>query len=181
MPNKNYELATFAGGCFWCMVQPFNVNGVYEVIAGYTGGKVKNPSYEEVSAGKTGHYEAVQIKYNPKKITYEELLEIFWGQVDPTDDKGQFSDKGSQYKTAIFYHDNKQKLLAEKSKKELEKSGKFNRPIMTEIKKSPEFYPAEEYHQNYYKKNPTGYKMYKYASGREDFKEKVWGVNNPKI
>ncbi|MEK6872428.1 MAG: peptide-methionine (S)-S-oxide reductase MsrA [Nanoarchaeota archaeon] len=172
MPNKSYKLATFAGGCFWCMVQSFNIPGVYEVIAGYTGGKVKNPSYEEVSTGKTGHYEAIQIKYNPKEITYKELLEIFWRQIDPIDDRGQFSDKGPQYKTAIFYHDQSQKILAEESKQKLEKSERFNK-IATEIKKASEFYPAEEYHQNYYKKNPINYKMYRYASGRDDFREKV--------
>ncbi len=174
MSNKNYELATFAGGCFWCMIQPFNIYGVYGVIAGYTGGKVKNPSYKEVSTGKTGHYEAVQIKYNPKKIKYEKLLEIFWRQIDPTDDNGQFADKGLQYKTAIFYHNKNQKKIAESSKKELETSKRFNKLIVTEIKPAIKFYPAEEYHQDYYKKNTLNYNIYKSASGRDDFKDKFW-------
>ena len=168
------KLATFAGGCFWCMVPAFSSRkGVYQVISGYTGGKEKAPSYEQVCAGKTGHLEAIQISYNPGEISYKDLLDIFWKQIDPTDDRGQFADRGNQYKTAIFYHDEEQKKLALESKKMLEKSGKFSK-IVTEIKKASEFYKAEEYHQNYYKKNPVQYKTYRYFSGRDEYIEKVW-------
>ena len=173
----NYKLATFAGGCFWCMIQPFNVHGVYEVVAGYTGGNEKNPDYEKVSSGKTGHLEAIQIKYNPKEITYEKLLELFWKQIDPTDSEGQFADRGRQYKTAIFYHDKTQKKIANNSKKELKK--KFGK-IATMIKKSSEFYSAEEYHQDYYKKNPISYKTYRNLSGRDEYREKVWDLGKNK-
>lgn len=171
MPDKkikNHKIAVFAGGCFWCMMQPFNVPGVYGVVVGYTGGKKKNPSYEEVSTGETGHYEAVQIKYSPREISYKKLLEIFWRSIDPTDSEGQFADKGQQYKTAIFYNDEEQKKLAEKSKKELEKSKFKNSKIVTEIKPAVIFYPAEEYHQDYYKKNLVQYKTYRHLSGRDD-------------
>lgn len=171
--NNKYKKASFAGGCFWCMIHPFNVDGVYEVVAGYTGGNEKNPNYEKVLTGETGHYEAIQIKYNPKKISYQELLEIFWRQIDPTDDKGQFSDKGPQYKTTIFYHDKSQKKIAEESMRKLKDSGKF-KEIFTEIKKASKFYPAEEYHQGYYKKNPINYKLYRYRSGRDFYLDKVW-------
>lgn len=166
--------ATFAGGCFWCMIPPFEkLPGVLEVIPGYTGGKTKTPTYEEVSSGKTGHFEAVQITYNPKKIDYEELLDVFWRQINPEDAEGQFADKGSQYKTAIFYHDSKQKTLVFASKKSLEKSGKF-KTVATEIRKAETFYPAEQYHWNYHKKNPIQYQIYKKRSGREGFLEKTW-------
>lgn len=174
MKNK-YKKASFAGGCFWCMIQPFNVRGVYEVVAGYTGGKEKNPSYEEVSTGETGHYEAVQIKYNPKEISYKGLLEIFWRQIDPTDDKGQFSDKVPQYKTAIFYHDEFEKKIAEESMRKLKSSGKF-KEIFTEIKKASKFYPAEEYHQDYHKKCLIKYKIYRLNSGRDSYIKKNLGV-----
>jgi len=168
------EKATFAGGCFWCMIPPFqNLKGVVRVIAGYTAGIKKNPTYEEVSSGKTKHYESVQISYDPKKISYKKLLEIFWQQIDPEDIKGQFADRGTQYKTAIFYHNSSQKKLAEQSKAKIKSTGKFN-VIVTEIKKAETFYPAEEYHQNYAKKNPIRYKLYKLASGRDSYLKTKW-------
>lgn len=174
--SKNLEKATFAGGCFWCMEPPFEkLDGVVEVVAGYTGGDLEDPTYEQVSSGETGHYEAVQIIYNPKEITYGELVDVFWKQIDPTDKSGQFSDRGSQYKTAIFYHDEDQKKIAEKSKKELEGSDKFDDPIVTEIIPYSEFYRAEEYHQDYYEKNPSMYSSYKKRSGRKGFIEEKWG------
>lgn len=182
-----YKLATFAGGCFWCMVHPFaNQNGVIEVISGYTGGVEKNPSYEDVCMGKTGHFEAVQVTYDPKIISYKKLLDTFWKQIDPTDPIGQFADKGQQYRTAVFYHDEEQKMLAEESKINLDKSGKFDKPIVTQILPYSEFYPAEEYHQNYYKKRPQYYNNYKVGSGRDAFLKKTWqhdgiGVNNYRI
>lgn len=172
---ENLEKATFAGGCFWCMEPPFEkLDGVVEVMAGYTGGDLEDPTYERVSSGETGHYEAVQITYNPKEITYEELVDVFWKQIDPTDKSGQFSDRGSQYKTAIFYHNENQKKIAEKSKKKLEESDKFDDPIVTEIIPYSEFYKAEEYHQEYYKKNPSRYNSYREGSGRKSFIEEKW-------
>src|SRR3989339_703458 len=175
--EMKYQKATFAGGCFWCMEPPFkNQPGVISVTSGYTGGGTASPSYEEVSSGKTGHYEAVEVAYDPSRVSYEQLLDIFWRQIDPTDPVGQFADKGSQYKTAIFYHSEEQRLLAQKSKDALDRSGKFDRPIETKILKAAEFYKAEDYHQNYYLKNPSNYKTYKKFSGREDFIEKNWGA-----
>jgi len=173
--HEKLENATFAGGCFWCMEPPFEVlDGVDEVIAGYTGGDVENPSYEEVSSGKTGHYEAVQIIYDPDIISYEELLDVYWRQIDPTDEGGQFADQGSQYRTAIFYHDQKQKELAEELKLHLEQSGKFDKPIVTEILPYTEFYPAEDYHQDFYTTNPDRYETYKHYSGRDSFLKENW-------
>ena len=173
--NKKLQKATFAGGCFWCMEPPFEIlDGVEEVIVGYTGGEVENPSYEEVLSGTTGHYEAVQISYNPEKIIYEKLLEVYWRQIDPTDAEGQFADQGLQYKTAIFYHDQTQKELAEKSKLQLAESGKYDKPIVTDILPYKEFYIAEDYHQDYYQKNPARYEFYKRGSGREDFIKENW-------
>ena len=173
--KKEYEKAIFAGGCFWCMEHPYEkIDGVIEVTSGYTGGREKSPTYEEISKGTTGHVEAVQIQYDSKKISYSELLDIFWRQVDPTDSNGQFADRGSQYKTAIFYLDNDQKRLAIKSKEKLDKSGTFQKPIVTEIRKAEKFYPAEDYHQDYYKKNSIRYKMYRFGSGRDRFLESVW-------
>ena len=170
------EKATFAGGCFWCMETPFEkLDGVTEVISGYTGGKKVNPTYEEVSYGGTGHLESVQIIYDPSKITYSELLDVFWKQIDPTDPNGQFVDRGSQYRSAIFYHNDEQKGFAEKSKEELDKSGKFRKPVVTEIILASTFYKAEEYHQDYYKKNPIRYKFYRYNSGRDQYLKKIWG------
>jgi len=175
--EKTLKKATFAGGCFWCMQPPFrSLEGVTEVISGYAGGNKENPTYEEVSSGRTGHLESVQITYDPEKISYEALLEIFWQQIDPTDPAGQFADKGSQYHTAIFYHDDEQRRIAEASRKKLEESGKFDRPIATEIKPYTNFYPAEEYHQDYDKKNPGQYRSFKVLSGREPFLKMVWGT-----
>jgi peptide methionine sulfoxide reductase msrA/msrB len=151
------------------------INGVVEVVSGYTGGQNENPTYKEVSAGGTGHAEAVQIIYDPDKISYKELLDVFWRHVDPTDSGGQFVDRGSQYRTAIFYHDEEQKRLAEQSKKELQQSGRFDKPIATEIVALDTFYPAEDYHQDYYKKNPLRYKFYRAGSGRDQFLDRAWG------
>ena len=168
--------ATFAGGCFWCMEPPFEkLDGVISVTSGYTGGKETGPSYEEVSSGRTGHVEAVQVMYDPSKISYEYLLDVFWRQIDPTDDGGQFADRGKQYRTGIYVHDREQKKLAEASKRKLEKSGVFKKPIVTQIIWASPFYPAEGYHQDYYKKNPSHYKRYRRGSGREGFLETVWG------
>jgi peptide methionine sulfoxide reductase msrA/msrB len=168
--------ATFAGGCFWCIEADFEkVPGVIKVISGYTGGHKKNPTYEEVSAGTTGHVEAIQVYYDPSQISYKALLDFFWRHIDPTDPGGQFVDRGQQYRSVIFYHDEEQRQLAEKSKEELNHSGKFSRPIVTEIKPFTIFYPAEEYHQDYSKKNPIRYKYYRYNSGRDQFLKKTGG------
>jgi peptide methionine sulfoxide reductase msrA/msrB len=173
--DEGLSIATFAGGCFWCMQAPYDVlDGVVEVIAGYTGGDVENPSYQQVSSGDTGHYEAIQISYDPEKVSYEQLLEVFWRQIDPTDAGGQFADRGPQYRTAIFYHDETQKELAEKSRLQLETSGKFDKPIATLILPAKAFYMAEEYHQDYYEKNSRSYDAYKRGSGREGFLEENW-------
>jgi peptide methionine sulfoxide reductase msrA/msrB len=170
------EKATFAGGCFWCVVHPFDrLEGVVKVVSGYTGGHKKNPTYEEVSSGTTGHLEAVQITFDPSKISYKKLLDEFWKQIDPTDAGGQFVDRGGQYRSAIFYHSEEQKKLAEESKAALGKSGRFKKPIVTEIIKASDFYPAEDYHQDYYKKNPTRYRIYRFNSGRDLFLDKTWG------
>ena len=174
--KKKLEKATFAGGCFWCMEPPFEkLEGVTQVISGYTGGHKENPTYKEVSSGKTGHVEAVQVTYDPLKITYKDLLDVFWRQIDPTDAGGQFADKGSQYKTAIFYHNEEQRLLAEESIRELEESGKFEKPIVTKILKASTFYEAEDYHQDYYKKCSVKYDAYKKGSGRDKFIREKWG------
>jgi methionine-S-sulfoxide reductase len=169
-------LATFAGGCFWCMVKPFDSYEVVQfVISGYTGGDVENPTYELVCTNTTGHREAVQIEFDDEIISFSELLDIFWRQIDPTDSGGQFFDRGESYETAIFYHSLEQQLLAEKSKELLNASGKFNKPIMTDILPAKAFYPAEEGHQNYYMKNPSHYNRYAVGSGRERFKSENWG------
>jgi len=153
---ENLEKATFAGGCFWCMEAPFEkVDGVIQVISGYTGGHVAHPTYEQVSSGSTGHLESIQVTYDPGKVSYEKLLDIFWRQIDPTDAGGSFVDRGKQYRSAIFYNTEEQRRLAEESKKRLEESGRFDKPIETEILKLGEFYPAEDYHQYYYDKNPN--------------------------
>ncbi|OGW38784.1 MAG: methionine sulfoxide reductase [Nitrospirae bacterium GWD2_57_9] len=173
------EKAIFAGGCFWCMEQPFEkLDGVQEVISGYTGGRKPNPTYEEVSAGGTGHLEAVEVVYDPAKISYEKLLDVFWKQINPIDAEGQFVDRGEQYRSAIFYHNEEQKRLAEESKQRLEGSRKFDRPIATEIRAAGPFYRAEEYHQDYGKKNPVRYKFYRFNSGRDQYLDKVWGKEN---
>ncbi|MET3699703.1 peptide methionine sulfoxide reductase msrA/msrB [Bacillus oleivorans] len=173
--SEQYKLATFAGGCFWCMVSPFDEQpGIKEVISGYTGGHKENPTYQEVCSDTTGHYEAVQIKYDPKVFPYQKLLELFWQQIDPTDPGGQFNDRGISYRTAIFYHDEEQKKLAEESKQMLAESGRFKKPIVTEILPAGPFYRAEEYHQDYYKKNPFHYNLYKEGSGRARFIRENW-------
>jgi len=169
------EKATFAGGCFWCMEPPFEkLDGVKEVISGYSGGEKVNPTYEEVSAGGTGHVEAVEISYDPTKISYSKLLDVFWRQIDPTDPDGQFVDRGKQYRSLIFYHDDEQRKLAEESKKKLDESGRYEKPIVTEIVKAQPFYRAEEYHQDFYKKSSVRYKYYRFLSGRDQFLKKIW-------
>jgi len=172
------DIATFAGGCFWCMEHPFEeLKGVKEVISGYSGGKFENPTYNQVASGKTDHAESVQIKYDPSVISYRELLEVYWRQTDPTDPRGQFSDRGYQYRPAIFYHNEKQRLLAEKSKENLEKSGLFKKKIATLIQKYRKFYRAEEYHQDFYKKDKKSikrYKTYRRGSGRDQYIKKYW-------
>jgi peptide methionine sulfoxide reductase msrA/msrB len=168
--------ATFAGGCFWCMQPPFEqLPGVTKVVAGYTGGHTENPTYEEVCSGMTGHYEAVQVLYNPLAVSYQTLLDVFWRNIDPTDVQGQFVDKGQQYQTVIFYHNEEQKKLAEASRDALQKSGKFKKPMVTKILKASIFYKAEPYHQDYYRTSPIRYKTYRLGSGREYFLSKTWG------
>ncbi len=174
--GKNLKIATFAGGCFWCSEADFEKTaGVVKVISGYTGGNQENPTYEEVSSGNTGHLEAVQVYYDPGKISYEGLLDVFWRHIDPTDGGGQFVDRGGQYRSAIFYHDEEQKSLAEKSKESLGNSGTFPKPIATEILMFSKFYAAEDYHQDYHQKNPLRYQYYRFGSGRDQFLENIWG------
>ena len=173
--NRTLEKATFAGGCFWCMQDAFGeLEGVVDIVAGYTGGHKDNPTYEEVCSGRTGHYEAVQIGFDTSKLSYNDLLDFFFRQIDPTDKRVQFADSGSQYRTAIFYHSQEQKSRAEKSKEKLEKSGRFDKPIVTEIIPFAKFFRAEEYHQAYSKKNAAEYKLYKQGSGREKFIQEKW-------
>jgi peptide methionine sulfoxide reductase msrA/msrB len=173
--QRDVKKATFAGGCFWCTESDFEkIDGVLEVVSGYTGGDEENPTYEQVSSGMTGHYEAVQVVYDPEKITYSTLLEVFWRHVNPTDAEGQFVDRGSQYRSAIFYHNEEQRVAAEKSREKLDKSGVFKQSVVTEIIPLNKFYKAEEYHQDYYKKNPIRYKMYRFGSGRDQFIESIW-------
>ena len=172
---KKNELATFAGGCFWCMVSPFSkLSGVEKVVSGYTGGHKENPTYEQVCSKTTGHCEAVQITFDPEKTSYEELLDLFWQQIDPLDSGGQFVDRGEPYYTAIFYHSEEQKRKAELSKEALAASGKFEQPIATKIKPAKTFYPAEEYHQDYHEKNPSHYEHYRKGSGRDAFITNHW-------
>jgi peptide methionine sulfoxide reductase msrA/msrB len=171
------EYATFAGGCFWCMVEPFaTLPGVREVTCGYTGGHTDDPTYEQVCRGTTGHYEAVRIAYDPAAITFADLLDVFWQQVDPTDPAGQFADRGPQYRTAIFYHNEEQRRAAQESKARLGRSGKYQAAVATEILPAAEFYPAEEYHQDFHRKNPEHYRRYKRGSGREAYLERTWGA-----
>ena len=170
--------ATFAGGCFWCMQPAFDhVDGVVATTVGYTGGHTTNPTYEEVSAGGTGHAESIQVTYDPAKVTYTQLLDVFWHNVDPLAPNAQFCDHGTQYRSAIFYHDDEQKRAAEKSKKELEASARFKQPIVTEIVPASDFYPAEDYHQKYYEKNPVRYRYYRYGCGRDDRLRELWGTS----
>jgi peptide-methionine (S)-S-oxide reductase len=173
-PPAGLQTATFAGGCFWCMVHPFEViDGVVSTISGYTGGSVANPTYEQVSAGGTGHKECVEVVFDPKKVSYQTLLDVYWRNIDPFDDKGQFCDKGNQYRSSIFVADDEQKALAEASKRKLEE--RFGRPIATEILPAGPFYRAEEYHQDYYKKNPLHYRFYRFSCGRDARLRQVWG------
>jgi len=175
VPSTSKGVATFAGGCFWCMEPPFDrLPGVISVTSGYTGGTMKNPSYEDVSAGGTGHAESVEVRFDPAKITYQKLLDVYWHNVDPLTANAQFCDHGSQYRTAIFYHDEEQHRLAEASMKAVQK--RFRQPIVTQIVPATEFYPAEDYHQHYYKKNPIRYKFYRFNCGRDQRLEQLWGV-----
>ena len=172
----NLAKATFAGGCFWCMEPPFDkLEGVVSTTSGYTGGHQKNPTYQEVSAGGTGHAEAVEIRFDPDKISYGELLDVFWHNIDPITANRQFCDSGSQYRSAIFYHNEEQQRLAEQSKRALEQSSRFSQPIVTQIVPATTFYPAETYHQDYYQKNPLRYKFYRYSCGRDQRLEELWG------
>ena len=174
--TANLDTATFAGGCFWCVEAPFDkLDGVVSAVSGYSGGDVMNPSYEQVSSGTTGHAESVQIIYDPTVISYWQLLEVYWKNIDPTDAGGSFYDRGSQYRTAIFYHGAKQKMLAEKSKKLLEREQIFEKPIVTEIEPFKSFYRAEDYHQNFCKVNPDRYRRYRKGSGRDAYFERIWG------
>ena len=168
--------ATFAGGCFWCMEAPFDkLPGVISTISGYIGGSVKNPTYEQVSTGRTGHTEAVQIEYDPSKVSYEKLVEVFWMNIDPTVKNAQFCDHGSQYRSGIFYHDDAQRKIAEASRAALEKSKPFKQPIVSEITRASQFYPAEDYHQDYYLKNPVRYTLYRNGCGRDARLKELWG------
>jgi len=173
-PNR--AVAVFAGGCFWCMEPPFDkLDGVTATTSGYTGGVKPNPTYEQVSAGSTGHLEAVRVEYDPARITYERLLEVFWRNIDPLDAHGQFCDKGEQYLSAVFVADDQQRAAAEASKVALERSGKLPGPIVTRILPAAPFYPAEEYHQDYYRKNPLKYSYYRWGCGRDARLERLWG------
>lgn len=168
--------AIFAGGCFWCMEHPFEqLPGVKSVISGYTGGAKKDPSYKEVSSGSTGHAEAVEVTFDPQRVSYEKLLEVFWRNIDPTDAGGQFVDRGRQYRSGIFTLNEEQQKLAEASRQRLKESGRFDRPIVTEIVPAAKFFPAEQYHQDYYRKSPIRYKFYRSGSGRDRFLDRVWG------
>lgn len=174
-PAGNQRLATFAGGCFWCMEHPFDdLDGVIATTSGYTGGEEENPTYEQVAGGATGHAEAVQVLYDPDRVSYGRLLEVFWRQINPTQKNRQFCDVGPQYRTAIFYHDEEQKRLAEISRERMEREGPFDGPIVTEIVPAGRFWPAEEYHQDYYRKNPLRYSFYRANCGRDQYLRQVW-------
>lgn len=173
--SYNFKTAVFAGGCFWCMVKPFDsLDGIEQVLSGYTGGHVENPTYEEVCSGTTGHTEAVEITYDPSKMSYEELVNIYWQQTDPTDASGQFADRGDSYRPVIFYENAEEKAIAEQSKRELDASGRFTKPIVVSIEEKETFYPAEDYHQDFYKKNNAHYTRYRKGSGRDDFLDEHW-------
>jgi peptide-methionine (S)-S-oxide reductase len=175
--DSGHSKATFAGGCFWCMEPPFDkLDGVISTTSGYTGGHQQNPTYKEVSRGGTGHTEAVQIVYDPKRVSYAELLDVYWHNIDPTDAHGQFCDKGSQYRSEIFYHDNEQQQLAAQSKTALIELKPFTGDVVTGITPATVFYPAEDYHQDYYIKNPIRYKYYRYGCGRDKRLEALWGT-----
>ncbi len=174
--DESLAKATFAGGCFWCMEGPYDkLDGVVSTTSGYIGGHKKNPTYREVSAGRTGHTEAVQVVYDPKKVTYQKLLDVFWVNIDPTVKDQQFCDHGSQYRSGIFYHGEEQQQLATASKQKLEKEKPFDGMIYTEVTAATEFYPAEDYHQDYYIKNPVRYKFYRYSCGRDKRLKSLWG------
>jgi peptide methionine sulfoxide reductase msrA/msrB len=180
-PQKT-QTAVFAGGCFWCTESDFEkVEGVVDVISGYTGGRIVNPTYEQVSAGGTGHVEAAKVVYDPSQVTYAQLLQVFWRHVDPTDSGGQFVDRGSQYRSVIFFSSDQERSLAEASKQRLAASGRFGKPLATEILPLGDFYPAEDYHQDYYKKNPLRYRYYRYTSGRDQFLEKAWAGDHSQM
>ena len=175
-PSPGLERAIFAGGCFWCMEPPFDkLDGVVSTTSGSTGGRLVNPTYEQVSAGGTGHAESVEIVFDPSRVSYEKLLDVYWHNIDPTTPNRQFCDSGNQYRSAIFYVDDAQRLAAEKSKRDLETSGKLHAPIVTEIVRAQTFYPAEEYHQDYYQKNPIRYRFYRSGCGRDRRLEEIWG------
>lgn len=183
MSGDEYKIATFAGGCFWCMVAPFDeidgtIDGIIKVTSGYTGGKIINPSYKQVISGATDHVEAVQVVFDPTLISYKDLLQIFWQQIDPTDDGGQFSDRGNQYKSVIFYHNERQKQEAEESKLELIASNRFTEPIVTKILPAIVFFVAEDYHQDFYRKNQFRYALYRKGSGRDAFLTEIWPKDN---
>ncbi|WP_240375810.1 peptide-methionine (S)-S-oxide reductase MsrA [Bacillus piscicola] len=174
--SAEIKKATFAGGCFWCMVGPFEqLPGVLSVTSGYTGGETEHPTYEEVCSNNTGHVEAVQIEYDSEITTYDDLLRVFWKQIDPTDNGGQFHDRGSSYQTAIYYYDEEQKLAAEKSKEQLDQEGPFEAPVVTPVLPAKKFFRAEEHHQDYHKKNRFHYLLYRKGSGREAFIQEHWG------
>ena len=176
LSSENKEVAILAGGCFWCMEHPFeDLPGVFQALSGYTGGKKKNPTYKEVARGKTRHVEAVEIHFDPQKISYEDILEIFWRNINPTDNSGQFVDRGAQYRTGIFYKSEEQKKIAEKSKNKLIQSGRFKKPIITPLIKASTFYQAEEYHQDFFKKSYIRYKVYRAGSGRDEYINRLWG------
>ena len=176
--NVQLTKATFAGGCFWCMEEAFeSVEGVVSVVSGYMGGQVENPTYEQVSAGGTGHAESIEVTYDPNKVTYPKLLEVFWRNVDPTTPNAQFCDHGNQYRSVVFYHDENQKQLIDLSKEKIEHTKSFPESIVTEIVPASEFYPAEEYHQDFYSKNPIRYKYYKWSCGRAKRLEQLWGTS----
>jgi peptide methionine sulfoxide reductase msrA/msrB len=176
MSQEKLSVATFAGGCFWCTESDFEkLDGVVEVISGFAGGELKNPTYQQVSSGSTKHLESVEVHYDPNKISYAKLLDAFWKMINPTDSGGQFVDRGYQYSTAIFYHTDEQRKVAEASKHSLNKSGRYEKEVITPIRKASPFYAAEKYHQDYYKLNPVRYKFYRWNSGRDQYLAKVWG------
>jgi peptide-methionine (S)-S-oxide reductase len=178
MAKDGHAVATFAGGCFWCMEPPYDkLDGVLATTSGYAGGSTVNPTYQQVSAGGTGHAEVVQVTYDPAKVSYEQLLEVFWHNVDPLDAGGQFCDRGDSYRTGIFVHDEEQRRRAEASKQALDDSKRLTQPIVTEIVDAGPFYPAEDYHQDYYQKNPVRYKFYRWNCGRDQRLTELWGAD----
>jgi len=177
-PGDQSAKATFAGGCFWCMQPPFDkTTGVVSTVVGYTGGAESDPTYEQVASGRTGHAEAIRVVYDPSQVSYERLLEVLWRNINPTTRDRQFADVGRQYRTAIFYHTEEQRRQAEASKQRLAQSGKFDQPIVTEIVPAGPFYPAEDHHQDYYKKHPIHYTLYRIGSGREGYLKATWGAS----